>query len=167
MPELLIHLRKKPDGSVALSCQRQDGSMTWGRQDRRRETYFPLRDLTHYAVETELGLRRGTYGLVVEGWDLTDFLSPYPRGPLPIDADPAEVIVEFFEGERNGGRPWTVDDLNHGVERYQHQRGAAPAPLLTGEQVARIRMARARLLAQWGHLLAGDTLTLTFDRKEA
>ena len=53
--ELVIHIKKKTDGSAALSCRRADGSVTWQRQNGQLGRFFPLHDLTHYAVETVLG----------------------------------------------------------------------------------------------------------------
>lgn len=67
MPDLMIQIKKKTDGSAALSCRRADGSVTWQRQEGRQGCFFPLHDLTHYAVETVLGHPRGFYGLVAEG----------------------------------------------------------------------------------------------------
>ena len=80
MPDLFIRIKKKSDGSAALSCLRSDGSVTWQRQDGALGRFFPLHDLTHYAVESELGHSRGFYGLVAGGWNLTDFGKPWPRG---------------------------------------------------------------------------------------
>ena len=62
MTELLIRIKKKNDGSAALSCVRADGSVTWQRQDGQQGRFFPLHDLTHYAVETVLGQPRGFFG---------------------------------------------------------------------------------------------------------
>ena len=38
-----------------LRCVRADGSATWQKQTDRHAAYFALHDLTHFAVETELG----------------------------------------------------------------------------------------------------------------
>ena len=103
MNDLLIRIKKKSDGSAALSCLRADGSVTWQRQNGQQARFFPLHDLTHYAVETVLGHTRGFYGLVAEGWDLTDFGSPWPRGPLPPEALVSEFIVGFLDRERGAG----------------------------------------------------------------
>src|SRR2546430_3915906 len=86
MNDLLIRIKKKSDGSAALSCLRPDGSVTWQRQNGQQGRFFPLHDLTHYAVEAVLGHARGFYGLVAEGWYLADFGNPWPRGPLPPEA---------------------------------------------------------------------------------
>src|SRR5205085_4529315 len=51
MPDLIIRIKKKTDGAAALSCTRADGSVTWQRQDGQLGRFFPLHDLTHFAVE--------------------------------------------------------------------------------------------------------------------
>lgn len=89
MTDLIIRIRKNADGSAILSCLRADGSVTWQRQTGTHGRFFPIHDLTHYAVETVLGHRRGFYGLVAEGWNVTDFGAPWPRGGfrrMPIPA---------------------------------------------------------------------------------
>src|SRR6266545_1175255 len=67
MTDLIIRIKKKTDGSAALSCQRADGSVTWQRQDGLQGGFFPRHDLTHYAVETVLRQVRGFYSLVAGG----------------------------------------------------------------------------------------------------
>ena len=56
MPELSRSAsRRKTNGAAALSCERADGSVTWQRQEGQLGRFFPLHDLTHFAVETVLG----------------------------------------------------------------------------------------------------------------
>ena len=99
MTELLIRIKKKTDGSAALSCLRADGSVTWQRQDGVLGRFFPIHDLTHYAVETVLGHRKGFYGLVAEGWDLSDFGGGSACGKPPAVMDLSELIVGFVDAE--------------------------------------------------------------------
>src|SRR5215831_9574962 len=94
MVRLRVRFKKNHDGTAALSCTREDGSVTWQRQDRAGG-FFTRHDLTHYAVETVLNHRRGFYGLIAEGWNFSDFGRPWTRGPIPADADPSELIVGF------------------------------------------------------------------------
>lgn len=159
MPDLIIRLRKKRDGNAALSCERADGSITWQRQEGTRAGFFPLHDLTHYAVETVLGHRRGFYGLVAEGWNLTDFGAPWPRGPIPADADPSEFVVGFLDAERAGGVLWSAADLNESIERaHPGRRGD-----VSEAQLARIRSLCAGLFHRWAELPADATLELRFE----
>ena len=110
--------------------ERPDGSATWERKDARYASFFARHDLTHYAVETTMGYRRGFYGLVAEGWDLSDFGSPWPRGRLPADAEPAELIVGFFDGERADGVELSAADFNRNAALSFAQRGYANPPTL-------------------------------------
>jgi hypothetical protein len=162
MPGLTIRIKKQKDGTAALTCTRPDGSATWQRQHGAQARFFPLHDLTHYAVETVLGHRRGFYGLVAEGWDLSDFGTPWPRGPIPSDAEPAEVIVGFLDMERASGTTWTAAELNEKLALYHATRADFAPATITDEQLARIRERMGELFARWAAVPAGDALELTF-----
>lgn len=165
MPALRIRIKKKSDGSAALSCERADGSMTWQRQEGQRARFFPLHDLTHYAVETTLGLRRAFFGLVTEGWNLSDFGRPWPRGPLPAEALAAEIVVGLLDTERASGTEWSAADFNAKLALYYADRGLKGARCtLTDADLVRIRAVRRELFARWHALPPGDTLELAFDR---
>src|SRR3954453_411272 len=75
-PMLIVRIKKKTDGAAALSCTRADGSITWQRQDGQVARFFPLHDLTHFAVESTLGFRQAFYGLIESGWDISTFAEP-------------------------------------------------------------------------------------------
>ena len=107
-----VQITKKADGSGVLRCVRADGSVTWQKQTDRHAAFFSLHDLTHFAVETTLGYRRGFFGLIAEGWDIEDTTGKGARGPLPPEAGEAEQIVGIFSAERAGGVIWTVDEFN-------------------------------------------------------
>ena len=123
MPELRIQLVKEKDGQSPARCHRADGTTTWQRNDGARGSFFVVHDLTHYAVETILGHRRGFWGMVADGWNVTDFGAPWPRGPIPADLDPSELIVGFLDGERAGGVQWTAADFNDKAEKYYATQG--------------------------------------------
>jgi hypothetical protein len=161
---LTIRIKKNADGSAALSCTRADGTVTWQRQKGAQATFFPRHDLTHFAVETVLEHGLGFYGLVASGWDLTDFGAPWPRGRIPADADPSELIVGFLDTERASGSRWSAADFNDKAAAYysEHTPERKP-PTLTDEDLARIRQRRADLFAQWDAVPAGGTLELTFE----
>lgn len=163
MPDLLIRIKKKTDGSAALSCVRADGSVTWQRQEGRLGQFFPLHDLTHYAVETVLGHRRGFYGLVADGWDLDDFGAPWPKGRLPADMDPSEGIVGLLDAERAQGARMDIAELSQLRSRGPIATRALPA-LPTDAQLDAVRARRAELFAMWQALPPGETLELSFDR---
>ncbi len=162
MNDLVIHIKKKPDGSAALSCRRADGSVTWQRQDGQQGRFFPRHDLTHYAVETVLGHLRGFYRLVAEGWDLADFGQPWPKGPLPVEALASELIVGFLDRERAAGAVWSASEFNAGAATYYAQHRLSGGCVIAEDDLRRIRDRRRELFAQWTALPTGETLELRF-----
>lgn len=161
-PALTIRIKKNRDGTAALSCTRADGSVTWQKQQGAQARFFPRHDLTHYAVETVLGHRRGFYGLVAEGWDMSDFGTPWPRGPMPANADPSELIVGFLDAERAGNVRWIAADLNEKVSLYFETHHIDAAVDVTDDQLTQIRKRRAELFAMWEAVPAGEVLELPF-----
>lgn len=164
---LTIRLARHADGGATLTCVRDDGSTTWQRQRGPAAAFFPRHDLTHLAVETVLGIRRGFYGLVAEGWALGDFGAPWPRGPLPDDAARAELLVGLLDADRagqaTGHPPWTAADVTAQAAAHHAARGqAAPPPVLTEEQLSAIRAHLAELFARWDAVGEGGTLELRF-----
>ncbi len=167
MTDLIIRIKKKTDGSAALSCHRGDGSVTWQRHDKLQGRFFPRHDLTHYAVETVLRQVRGFYTLVAGGWNLTDFGKPWPRGPLPVDALASELVVGFLDRERAAGMEWSAAEFNEGAATFYAQRGLQGSCIISDDELQRIREKRRELFARWNALPPGQTLELEFVRAEA
>jgi hypothetical protein len=163
MPALTIRIKKNRDGTAALSCTRADGTVTWQKQNGQQARFFPRHDLTHYAVETVLAYRRGFYGLVADGWNLTDFGAPWSRGPLPSDMDPSELIVGFLDVERASGTRWSAEDLNDKIRLYNETEHTAYPSQLNDEELAQIRKRRSELFTMWDAVPPGETLELTFE----
>ena len=168
MPPLSIRLKKHPDGSASLACVRADGSVTWQNQKGKLGTFFPPHDLTHYAVETVLDVRRAFYGLVADGWDIGDFSAPWPRGLLPAEAGEVEGIVGVLDLERRLGAPLTAEAFAE-QRRMQAEaigaKGKAPLAVthhLTQAELMAIRTRRDDLIAQWQALPSGETMELAF-----
>jgi hypothetical protein len=151
-----VQIAKKADGSGVLRCIRTDGSAAWQKQTDRHAAFFALHDLTHFAVETTLGYRRGFFGLVAQGWDFEDTTGKGARGPLPPEAGEVECIVGLFDAERAGGQIWTVDEFN--------ECGAMTgARKLTFDEIVRVKKKRSELFQQWSAVAPGATLELQFE----
>jgi hypothetical protein len=161
MPGLTVRLKKGSDGPHSLACIREDGTKT---HQHQRNEFFPLHDLTHYAVESVLGYQRGFFGLVASGWDLADFGSPWPRGKLPADLDPSELIVAALDRERGTGEIATAEEINGSIASWFAENApAAPLPApITEAELARIRERRADLHARWRALRPGGSLEVMF-----
>ena len=159
---LTIRLRRRTDGAVVFELERADGTRTWQKRTGATADFFAVHDLTHYVVETELRFPRGFYGLVAEGWDLADFGTPWPRGPLPAEALAPEVIVGCFDTARAARTPLTAADCNDSVASYFRNAGLSVPMELSPESIARIRDRLAALVWQWYAVPEGGTLELAF-----
>lgn len=148
---LKIEIVKQPDGGGVLRCTRADGSFTWQKQVKHA-AHFALHDLTHYAVETALGYRRGFFGLIAEGWDVEDTMGKGARGPVPGEAGEVERMVGLFDTERASGVLWTPEEFN----------AFAPCALSAAE-IQRVRSLRSALFQKWSAVAAGESLTLEFE----
>jgi hypothetical protein len=164
MADLIIRIKKKTDGSAALSCLRSDGSTTWQRQEGQLGRFFPLHDLTHYAVESVMGFQRAFYGLVAEGWDLSDFGTVESRGKIPDEAGLAESVVGLFDLERMTGERGNAEQMNEQLRTARADRGLSTTLSITDEQIARIRELRAELFDRWKTVPPGEALELSFHR---
>jgi len=151
-----VQITKKSDGSGVLRCVRADGSAAWQKQTDRHAAFFALHDLTHFAVETALGYRRGFFGLIAMGWEIEDTTGKGARGPLPPEAGEVEGIVGLFDAERASGVIWTVDEFNE----FGAMSGARP---LTADEIARVKKKRSELFQQWSAVEPGATLELQFE----
>ena len=156
-----IELSKRSDGSVVLKFRRRDGSEEWQKQQGPNAAFFPLHDLTHYAVECELGITDAFYGLVASGWSIAD-TGEGKRPGMPPNALFVENVVGTLDTERASGSRWSAAEFNENTARFAAQ-GGRPAPrLLTDDELARIRKRRAELFAAWQELPPGRTLELDF-----
>ena len=158
MAALEIELHKRGDGGALLRCRRADGTSSWQRHEGPQAAFFPLHDLTHYAVEQVLGARQGFFGLVAAGWDVADTTGKGARGPLPPEAVVVERIVGLLDAERASGAIWSA------AEFAAYAPGAPPGALpLDDAALGRIRVLRAELFGRWRALPAGGTLALRFE----
>lgn len=163
MRSLLIKLTKHRDGGAVLRCVRDDGSETWQRHDPRYARFFPLHDLTHYAVETTLGCERGFYGLIAEGWDIPDTTGKGPRGPLPEEAILVEQIVGFVDAERAGGEATATAQFNLDLANAPATRGLPALRELSEVELRQVRAKAHALWQRWLALGAGQVMELRLD----
>ena len=159
---LRIRITKRPDGGSVLKCVRADGTETWQKQQGQSAAFFPLHDLTHYAVESELGLPDAFFGLIAQGWTIDETGQRGVADKLPVNALFAESVVGTLDSERASGTRWTAEEFNDSIGRHFQSGGRAQPRALTDDELARVRKRRADLFAQWKALPAGETLELRF-----
>ena len=159
---MLIEFTKRADGRTVLRCVRADGSVTWQRNDDQNARFFPVHDLTHYAVETELGFARGFFGLIAEGWNIDETTGKTARGALPNEALEVEYIVSAFSAERAGGAIASAAEFNQLATTFASAKGMPPPRPLSDEDLARVRSRFDELAAKWRSLQPDETLELSF-----
>lgn len=161
-PQLLIEFSKRPDGSTLLHCTRADGSATWQRNDNQNARFFPLHDLTHYAVESELGFAQGFFGLIAEGWKIDETTGKTARGALPTEALEVEYIVSAFSAESAGGVAVSAVEFNQLARTFASAKGMPRPRQFSDQDLARVRTRMNELFTAWRGVLQGETLCLEF-----
>jgi hypothetical protein len=153
---------KRADGSSVLKCVRADGTETWQKQTGSHAQFFPLHDLTHFAVESELAIAEGFFGVIADGWAIEETGQRGVAARLPADALFVETVVGTLDTERASGTRWTAEEFYYALALKAQADGRPKPRALTDDDLLRVRKRRAELFAEWNALAAGGTLELEF-----
>ena len=165
MPPLQVRLTRRADGAAVMRCERADGSATWQRHEGRNAAYFPFHDLTHFALESTLGFRRGFFGLIAAGWDVADTGGKGARGPLPDEARLVEHLAGLLDRERVGGAaPLSASDVETQLGALAERERIVTWRAPSDAELAAVRARTESLHARWAALAPDATLELTFGR---
>ncbi|MGH7644807.1 MAG: hypothetical protein ACREMR_04400, partial [Gemmatimonadales bacterium] len=155
---MLVQIKKGRDRRPTLVCIRADGTRTWSQV----HPFFPLHDLTHFAVESVLGFREAFFGLVESGWSIETFAEPQARKRMPAQALWAENIVGLLDLERGMQRRLPAAELNRALTDSLTQQHVPPFRPLRENELASVRALRAELDARWSALAPGETIEVSF-----
>jgi hypothetical protein len=156
-----IRLKKTGDGRPVVTAVRADGSTTSGRLGAG--DFGAVHDLAHFAVETALGLRSGFYGLLAQGWAISDFAAKGAAARLPDEAIVAECLVgQITNGVFGGPAMSAADFFWHVRAAVAALRPNATVPELDEAGFRALRASLDALLARWHALPPGATLGLDF-----
>ncbi|MGB3589952.1 MAG: hypothetical protein WBA23_25620 [Tunicatimonas sp.] len=158
-----IQFTKQQNRPSVFKCFRPDGTETW----MSITQLFALEhDIVHYAVETTLGFRQAFYGMLLRGYNVTDFAAPRHLRPaallpinLPLEAQQTEMLVNLFQTELHDGT--SMEDFI-GIAKFTFEAQVVPFPDINEQQVGQIRARIRALLRQWHELPTGATLELNF-----
>jgi hypothetical protein len=143
-----------------FTCIRSDGTTT----GMASTPFFVRHDLTHFAVETVLGLTDAFYGLIAAGWDIDSFADREGDSrkvrKLPSEAIVAEIIVGSLDLDWAAGPLATEQTVAIISEKFVADDIECQPP--TAEQIDNIRLSRADLLARWQTTMPGQSLDLSF-----
>lgn len=162
MASLTIQLKKGRGGPDSLACVRADGTRTW----ERLQPALAVHDLVHFAVESELELRAGFFGLLASGWSVTTFLDREARSELPAEAVEAEHLVGRFWQETWDGSPPDAETFNAALAAIEAARPGLVLRRPSHAEIARVRARLRELVDRWYSLAPGETLELEFAPEE-
>lgn len=157
MAPLQINLKKISDEQSSLNCRRADGTVTWSRM----HPFYPRHDVSHFAVETVLGLRQGFFGLIAEGWELADFIQKRVAARLPTEAFWAECAMGVTELLGQAAPP-ALTAWQEALDQSVAGQKLPPFRRVTADEYAQLNALRATVLARWAALPIGETLSLEF-----
>jgi hypothetical protein len=159
MPKLEVRFKRGKDKKDVLAVVREDGSQSWQHQ----QPGIPVHDLTHFAVESTLGLKNGFYGLLAQGWDISRLVDKDVRSILPVEGLWTEFVVGLIQTERLSTEPFTAAEFNEMLAKEKNNHSLRFDRQLTEDELRKIRETFATLIFQWRSLPPGGELTLHFD----
>ncbi len=158
---MIIQLKKGISKPSILTCIRTDQTRTWSKLHQGTETH----DLAHYAVEKVMGYTTAFYGILNEGFNITDFELPKDKRPEPLQPKNLHVTaiqtehivnllqVEFLNSGENSNFISSLKDIliEHNI----------PFPDdFDSNKLDQIRQLYSELLFKWGSLGDGEQLEL-------
>lgn len=162
MPSLTFRLKKRADAAAQLTLVREDGSHTTGPVGSA-DGYFPVHDLTHYAIEQTLGLSEGFLGLIAAGWEINDFGVKGTAKRLSAETMFAECAAGELSRQVLMRDPSSLEDFIWAVEIKVHQTSPHyKSPSLSEAQFAAIRERIMTEWQRWRELPPNGTLELSF-----
>jgi hypothetical protein len=155
---MLIRITKGRDGPNILTCVRENGSSTWAKV----QDYFPVHDMTHFVVETTLGIPNAFYSRVRDGWDLSEFTVKGNAAKLPPQANLVEALVGRLQRELMPGTEFTAESYNEEVDAVLEGIGHAERRHVTDAELGEMRARLRELMSQWKALEPGGSIELSF-----
>lgn len=149
----------KTGAEPVLTCKRKDGSITW----RHVIPFFIGHDLSHFAVESTVPLKKAFFGLVAEGIDISAFDLPREQRNFQLteEAILAEHLVNLLTIELSQGKMENFLELFATI--YDEQVGTSFHKIITGEKLEEIRGKLNVLMQQWQALAETESMTLIFE----
>ncbi len=162
MPSLLFRLKKRADAAAQLTLVREDGTHTSGPVGSA-EGYFPVHDLTHFAIEQTLRLSEGFLGLVASGWEISDFEVKGTAKRLSTETMFAEVASGELSRQLLTRVVSSFEDFLWAIDLTLQRQSPGPGrPSVGAAQYAAIRELLSTEWRRWRELPPNGTLELTF-----
>jgi hypothetical protein len=165
MPRLTFRLKKNADAKAQLILVREDGTHTAGTIGPT-DGYGPVHDLTHFAIESTLGVDDGFLGLCASGWEISDFEVRGTPARLPAGAIFAEVAAGELSRQLLTRQVTSLEDFLWAIDlTFKQHPGGVDRPQITEEQFNTIHALIAEQWKRWRELEANGVLELTFNSR--
>lgn len=154
-----LQLKKRGSGEAIITFVRDDGSSTSGQLGEA--AFGATHDLAHFVVETTLRTRAGFYGLLADGWDISDFERKGAAREIPDAAIAIECVIGQLTNYVFQGTAPAADEFNWLVaEALRAVRPAATAPMFDDATLHTMTAQVRALTLRWRELPPGGTLDL-------
>lgn len=88
-----VEFSKKKGGVVVMTVIRNNGTVTWSKLRKDMEDH----DLAHIAVEKELRMNGGFFGLIEQGVDIRDFEDKNKQPVIDLESNQIEYLVNHLQ----------------------------------------------------------------------
>ncbi len=154
-----ITFTKKNDRSQ-LTCQRADGSIDMANLGPS----LPYHDLAHYVAELALGIEKGFFGNVAEGYSIAELSDKDVIRSLGPESWKAEVVARAVGSLATGA--CTVEQLSELVNSELQHLGIDTIPGLDEAMAASMLREFQSLIGLYSMLADGQSLSLEFSISE-
>lgn len=162
MPKLTFELKKRADARAQLVLIREDGSHTLGTIGPS-DGFGPVHDLTHFAIESTLGLDEGFLGMCASGWEIADFEVKGTAHRLPREAVFAEIAAGELSRQLIMRQVSSLEDFLWAIDlSLTKQAEGFARPDISEAQFATILARINEEWARWRALAPNGTLQLSY-----
>jgi len=158
---LQIQIKKTTEASI-LSCLRPNGTGTYTKLHPNLE----IHDIAHFVVEKQLGFKHAFYGLLLDGYDISDFAKPKEQRPealipknLAEEALVTEHLVNLLQiAYQSKDYLPVIPSLKPILKEHNLNFPKA----LTEHKLKSIQDELTELMLKWKNLKEGESLNLKF-----
>jgi len=162
--KLKIEISKEFEKPSVLTCSREDGTITYAKLHPNLE----IHDIAHFVVETNLKFSNAFYGLLAQGYSISDFQLPKDKRPkelqpknLAPEALITEHIVNILQTKYAQGKQET-DYLSITATILKERKLSFPASF-TAKKFEEMYYQLEDLMIQWEALSFNQKLVLNFE----
>lgn len=152
-----VEFYKKKGSEVVMTVVRSDGTTTWSKLRRGMEDH----DLAHIAVEKELNVSNGFFGLVNKGAKISDFEAKEKQPGISLESNQIEYLVNHLQVDYRHKED-SLDILNMLTETLSN-RDIPMIAGLTNDKIDRIRLSYHQKKKELAAIEVGDKLVYEID----